>query len=299
VTEKNRTEADAVGELATRAFEPRLMEIEDPIIGRVEVFVGPNNVEPRSIKKLLDEYRTEPERKRGTAALQTLQSFIAHVNRHKDPDSVIFATESNTRLACVFDYNHAGADGDPRFGVHRAHYDCPLSDEWKAWDAIDGKQLGPNEFAEFIESRIADIVDPSSAGDGAKKFADTLGVEFAGPAKVMEMSRGIALRVNAKVARQVNLQSGVTQFVFQEQHNDENGEPLKVPGAFLIAIPVFKGGALYQLPVRLRYRVGSGGTLSWTLARYRDDRALQHAFAEVCETAQKETALPLFFGTPE
>ncbi len=33
---------------------------------------------------------------------------------------------------------------------------------------------------------------------------------------------------------------------------------MAVPAAFVIAIPVFTGGDLYQLPVRLKVREGTG-----------------------------------------
>ena len=36
-------------------------------------------------------------------------------------------------LLAVYDYNHGGEKGDPRFGQHRASYSFPLSDEWQAW----------------------------------------------------------------------------------------------------------------------------------------------------------------------
>lgn len=290
----NRTEADAVGEIAQRAVRPKLMTIDDG----VEVFVAPANIEPRSIKKFIDEYADAPDRRSGTAALRTLDSFVEHVNRHKDTDSVLFATEENTRLVCVFDYNRAGPEGPPRFGKHRAHYDCPLSDEWAAWDEADDETLDATAFAELIETRIGDVVDPSTVQSKAKQFASILGIDFAGPSKIMELSRGVALRVNSKVARTVNLSSGETQFQFEEAHADEAGAPLKVPGAFLIQIPVFKGGPLYQLPVRLRYRVRDR-SIAWTVSMYRADLALQHAFTEVCDAAKERTALPLFYGTPE
>lgn len=85
---------------------------------------------------------------------------------------------------------------------------------------------------------------------------------------------------------------------FSEQHQDEKGAPLKVPGAFLLGIQVFKGGALYQVPARLRYRV-TNQVVSWSFALYRTDVLFQHAFTEACETAKAQTELPLFVGSPE
>ena len=69
-------------------------------------------------------------------------------------------------------------------------------------------------------------------------------------------------------------------------------------GAFLLAIPVFRGGDLYQIAVRLRYRV-QGGAVSWSFELHGADRSFDHAFREACEDARARTELPLFYGQPE
>ncbi len=49
---------------------------------------------------------------------------------------------------------------------------------------------------------------------------------------------------------------------FSEEHKGDDGQPLTIPCAFHILIPVFRGGPRYSMPVRLRYRTG-GGKVSW------------------------------------
>ena len=41
------------------------------------------------------KYPAAPERKKGTAELTRLESFCAHVKRHKDKDTVIFAVDGS------------------------------------------------------------------------------------------------------------------------------------------------------------------------------------------------------------
>lgn len=77
-----------------------------------------------------------------------------------------------------------------------------------------------------------------------------------------------------------------------------DGAPLAIPFAFLLAIPVFRSGAVYQVPARLRYRVRDAG-VTWSFNLYRPERCLDDAFREACERAQKETSLSLFLGSPE
>jgi hypothetical protein len=71
-----------------------------------------------------------------------------------------------------------------------------------------------------------------------------------------------------------------------------------VPGLFLIAIPVFKDGVVYRLPVRLRYRLKEG-TVFWSYDIYRDDKAFKDAYDEICVQIEEETGSHVFVGQPE
>lgn len=312
-----RTENDVLADLAVKAAgKASMLKLED---GQVEIGVAvlPQGIRIESVKKYMDEYRLAPERKKGTAHLGDLASFIAMVNRFKDENSTIFARPAPTpSLLAVFNYNEATdvvridpekepgdqvthIEGKPRFGDHRADYIFPLSEEWKTWNAQDGEPLTQEAFAAFIEDHIGDVADSGAASNELSAFFfEKLGVTFASPARLIELSRGLSVRVGQKVRNAQNLATGEAQVQFIEEHNDESGGPLKVPGAFLLAIPVFQFGPLYQVAARLRYRV-SGGNIVWFFELHRADRIFDHAFKEACETAKKDTSLPLFIGAPE
>lgn len=266
----------------------------------MQVCVIPKGKEIVSIKQFFDEYRTRPERRRGTATLTTLESFIAHVKRHRDDASVVFSDTADRKapkLIAVYDYNEAGGDvTKARFGEHRAVYHFPISEEWTAWTSRT-QAMQQDAFAEFLEERIVDVIDPATVGETVKRFAAELGITLAAPQRLMELSRGLAVRVGQRVVQQVNLSSGEAQLGFEEKHEGESG-PLKVPGGFAIGVPVFRSGALYQVPARLRYRV-HGGAVSWMLSLQRVDQVWDHAITEACDLTAKETGCPLFYGTPE
>lgn len=122
------------------------------------------------------------------------------------------------------------------------------------------------------------------------------GLEFYSPWSLW--ARGLAVTVDSKVTNAVNLATGEGQLSYAEEHRDAGGQSLKVPGALLIAVPVFRSGFAYQIPVRLRYRV-KDGNVTWTLAMYRPERYFDDAFMGACERVREETALPLFVGSPE
>lgn len=252
------------------------------------------------VKSFLDEYLTAPERRRGTARVYDLPSFVGHANRYKDEHSALFADPNPTapRLVAVLNYHEASAAGAPRFGDHRTVYEFPLSEEWQEWIRYDGKEMQQAEFAEFIEERICDLLTPEDAGETARTLMRQLDCVFATPVQVMALSRGLQVRVNKRVTNAVNLQSGEAQVNFEEEHHDQKGEPLRVPGAFLLGIPVFRSGDLYQIAARLRYRV-KGPSVTWSYSLYRTDRVFDHAFQGASKTAAEQTGLPLFVGSPE
>ena len=255
----------------------------------------------KSVKPFLDEYLKAPERKKGTAAMTSLDSFIAHVNRHKDKGTVVFAIDDPKfpSLLAVYDYNHGGEKGEPRFGQHRASYSFPLSDEWQAWMRAGAcEAMTQEDFAELIEDRIGDVMKPEEGGDMIKEFAVNLGVELAGPQRLMTLSRGLKVNVSSKVTNATNLSSGEGQLQFTEEHKTEGGDTLRVPGGFALAIPVFRLGNPWQVPVRLRYRV-KGPVVTWTVGLHRTDLTFATAFKQAVETTAADTGLPLFFGKPE
>ena len=263
--------------------------------------------EIQSVKPHLDQYRTAPERRTGTAIMSTIGSFIEHVNRFRDDDSALFGDRDPIRpsLLAVLDYHCKTAKGSPRFGLHRTSFSFPLSDEWKSWADVDGKKMSQSDFAEFIEDRISDIAPPpdftgeiTESDTKLKEFITLLGGNVASPSKMVELSRGLSVHVGERVKQAVNLSSGEGQIQYESEHKDSEGAALKVPNLFLVAIPVFEGGDLYRIPVRLRYRAAAG-QISWFFEMYRADKVFKHAFDEACDLAAKETSLTLLSGFPE
>jgi len=211
----------------------------------------------------------------------------------------------------------------PRFGRHRAHYAFPLAPEFMAWMSQNGQAMTQADFAVFLEERALDIDPPPindgwftgqapAPGDDASpeerkrfEFMDLLRTmtarlkgEWAGPEKMMDLSRGLKVNEANKVEGKTNVSSGTGALVFVNEHTDEVGEPLKVPNLFLISIPVFKNGPRYLIPVRLRYRLQSGRVI-WFYDTYRHDRVFDHAFDEAISRVQGETGLRVLVGQPE
>ena len=294
-----QAEAGVVAGIVADHLKPTLIDVSAPDGAKAAVLVLPRELHAAGIKAFVDEYRTEPERRMGTATLFDLASFIAHVVRFSDEDSVLFAdpNEKAPALLGVLDYNRGGT-GKPRFGEHRARYAFPLANEWLKWIGQSGTVMSQQPFAEWIENRLADFAPTDAIGPGVQAFVDQIGGAFASPSRLLELAHNLTIRVGSKIHQAHNLASGETQFTYVTEHQDESGAPLKVPSAFLLAIPVFRGGARYQIPARLRHRVKEG-SVTWFFELYRTDVVFDHAFKEACDRAQKDTGLPLLYGTPE
>lgn len=295
-------EAETVAELSRKAtMLPHTMKVRDGDL-EVECLLVPNGATYtiQQVKAIVEPYRAAPERRRGIATLTDLESFIAHTKRFADADSAVFVDRSGPapRLVSVLDYHRAGPTASPRFGMHRGVYTFPLSDEWVAWNMQNARPMGQEEFARFLEDHLCDVVDPTRAGDVAKAFVALLSCGFACAGKLLELSRGLDVHIGQRVKQVIKLASGEASVAFDEQHVDAGGAPLKIPGAFLLALPVFRSGAPYEVPTRLRYRV-SGGQVIWSFEMHRVQAILDHAIQEACQDVAEETKLPVFEGTPE
>ena len=319
------SEADAVARIVREHIKPEVVKVKGQDgIPETEILIlpdGQGGLKAHGVKPYLDPYLRRPERRVGTAKLTDLDSLIGHVNRFKDQGSALFAVDDRDAPAmiAVLNYHPQGAESDPRFGDHQARYDFPLSDEWTAWRGVDGETLEQIDFAEFLEDRIVDVMAPpafltaradpnvtdapepeedQSADRRLFDLVTKIGGKVCGPARLMELSKGLKIHDQQTVKEIVSTTTGEAQLQFETEHRDSEGKPIQVPNLFLLAIPVFHNGPLYRVPVRLRYRLRAG-RISWGLNLHRPDIVQDHAFGEACKRAAEETACPLFFGLPE
>jgi uncharacterized protein YfdQ (DUF2303 family) len=295
----NNTEADAIkkiADLGVAAEKATLRSVIDPRNGFEVPFiaVGERIV---GLKPILDPWLGAPERCLGVAMAQTLEAFIDLTNRHKSDDSAVFASTvpEAPSLTTVIDYHTLGHE--PQFGEHRVHFPFPISSEWKAWNEQNGEEMSQGELCAFIEDNIADLSAPE---DGeSRAYGSMFQTTVATPAEIILLSRGLQVRVNTEVKETRVIQSGEAEITFSEAHNDASGAKLKVPGLFVVAIPMFNGDPeKTRIVARLRYRV-SNGRVRWMYQLWRPDLAvIARVRAAIVEVGEK-TQLPTFEAKPE
>jgi len=262
-----------------------------------------------------------PLRRRGTARLSDLASIIAWANRFKSDHSALFANPDmqTPSLTCIADYHISGPAtvdaeyGDPtaRHCHHRAVYNFPLSDEWLAWTGAAGNPMKKDDFGEFIEANAKDIMDPTpaitkgSTSDANADFENRL-IETAKRiegrygqlTELLTISKRFHVYESNELKVVSNRDTGEREIQFLNEHKTADGAPVKIPNLIIIAIPVFKGGPIYRMPVRFRYRT-QGGALAFTLTIYNPEKAFAASLRESLDIATEQTDLPLFMGTPE
>lgn len=265
---------------------------------KVPVLIDPKSGSVKSVKAIVEEWRIAPIRKTGVATVTTLESFVDLTNRHKTPESVIFAETDwqKPSLTAVIDYHENLSDGQADNGKHRVLYEFPRSQEWEAWAGVHGQSLDQATFAEFIEDHIADLSAPDTREE--EDFRQMFGFKVAYPNELVALSRGLAVHTETRVKSNLVLQSGEGEITWDEEHKDAAGNKLTVPGLFILSIPAFHMGETMRIPVRLRYRVRAGA-LSWTVLLYRPDVFITQEVLRNLQTAADETELPRFVGTPE
>lgn len=302
----NNNNAQAIAELVKKHIKPEIQNIKDTDGTEAQVLILPEGLRTHNIQSYLDENRKNPRRRIGTASFTGIDSLITHANRFKDEHSVLFASPDNSSITSVLDYHEKEASGLPRYGKHRGLYNFPLSQEWKKWKSQNGEKMEQMEFAEFIEDNVSDIIVPpdlsaKDLSESDKQLRSTvkmLSGTLAGPDKMISLSRGIQINEDSVVKSAHNLQSGEIQLQYETKHRDATGQALTIPNLFLIAVPVFENDELYRILIRLRYRKRGGGIM-WFFEMYLPEKIMDDAFKTGCQKAQKETDLPLFFGSPE
>lgn len=315
---------DAVGQIAELARQglakvevltlpkgalPAGLLVDEPTVLAITDKAG--NVEIKSLKPWLDELRGKPAMRAGTATAGTLDSFIDLVRRHADRDSAIFVNADwrKPSMTAVIDYHLARPDplashgdiGDDRLarnGRHRVLYTFPLSESWKAWIANNGQAMSQSDFAAWIEDHIHEIASPDRESLQESRWEADFRMRFADPATLVDLARGLEVKVDSRVKSKVRLQSGETEMVFETEHKDAQGETLTVPGLFLVAVAPFYLGDPMRIPARLRYRV-AGGTLVWSYDLFRPDEFITQRVRADVETVLSGTGLPVYDGAPE
>lgn len=238
-------------------------------------------------KKQRLERAAGPDRRTGTAQLQSLQSFIDHANRFKaEGSSAVWANAAARQLVSVLDYHPAGAENPARWGRHRGVYGCPLSEAWLAWGGGKAVELEQDDFAALLDGRDRELAS-------GKLPSGTSAPE---PSMLISLASNLEVYSHAQAKRERDPGTGKLKISFNEEKGVSGVVP--IPPSFLVSIPVFEDAEPRTLEVRLRVAV-EDARAKFTVQIHAAGDILRASFQELCATVNSQTALPVFTGVPE
>ncbi len=283
-----------------KSIEPRVITNSG-----VDFLVHNNEMSVKDLSALTDKYLPAPRRRTGTTTLARLQSYIDFTLRHKNEDSIVLVegtVDKNSIKAealTIFNADPKGGDDlKAGHGDFKCDYKFPISKELAAFIDNNGKRMSQADFALFLEDHITDMASPhdSETVGGVSNFSQVekaLGGKGADPITMLELSRGLEVRVTETVKNATKLQSGEMCLKYSTEHSNADGTPLTIPAWFLIRLPLFEGGQPVDVPVRLRYRVNEG-TAIWFYELYQMNKAFDEAFDQAVAYIKEQTELPVF-----
>ncbi len=234
-----------------------------------------------------DARADKPLRRKGTANLQSVDSFCQHVNRFKSLASVVWADAAARKFVGVLNYHPEGAASDPAWGDHRAVYPCPLSTEWQAWGQGREMKLSQDAFATALVRREKDLA--ANAGASADN-------PYPSPADLMTLAANLETYNNMKSKRERDPRTGKMSVSFSEDTGIKGN--VTIPPAFAVKIPIFEDSLPVLVEVSLRMEIVENAPV-FVIGISDADKVLRAAFAGLMEAVKTACELPVFVGTPE
>lgn len=226
----------------------------------------------------LEKYLPTPRRKAGTVTLHNAASLAAYFNKHKiEGASTLYADVTEQRVAAIINED---AGDQPGWRDHRAVLVLEHTDAWDIWSEHDGQWMSQVQFAELVEDRLTDIVEP----DGAT---------------MLEIALTFQSHTKANFESNYRLVDGQRQYTYTEETTSGavNGT-VEIPQEITLGIAPFEvSPEPYKVIARFRHRSQNGALLfGYKLDRPED--VIRTAFDDAVKTIEDTTNTPVLYGVP-
>lgn len=226
----------------------------------------------------LDHFRERPIRIEAQPRFYDVPSFVAYLDRHSgDREALtIWADRGQSQIEAILDSH---TPGGPSWQRHRAYLFLKRSSEWLTWTGEDGVMVSQQEFAEFLEDNLADIVDPPAA-------------------QLLEVVTTLSATTKVEFKSGVRLDNGQIKVQYEETMSARAGQKgnLEIPYSFSLGIRVYQAGDPYRVNARLRYRI-EHGALRLGFVLERTDDVMEAAFNEtVLKLREALDGHPVYLG---
>lgn len=219
-------------------------------------------------KEFFDEV---PATKRGTIAMESLDSLVEYSKRFGTIDSIILASLDDLNIHSVMDWQDPETVEYGAWGEHSATFALRLTREWTHWIGVSGKPLAQKEFAEFIEEHLEEIKSPSSSD-------------------VLTVVTTLTGKRKVNFTNATNLGNGDVSLQWEEITDAKGAGDIRVPSQITLAIPVFRGAeesTTFEIKALFRYRI-QDGRLTFEIKLLHADRVLDLAFAQIVASLRED-----------
>lgn len=159
MTNLTDTQAAVDAGMRSASAPSRVTWIEHPLDSKIRVPLVIDadglSVPVDALAELDSRYSLRP--RATSATLTEVDSFISYLRRWGSDRTVVYADTADLELNAVLD-DYPAYSGGQSARSHRASYTCPRSPSWIAWSGIDSKPQSQTQFADFIESKLEDMV---------------------------------------------------------------------------------------------------------------------------------------------
>jgi uncharacterized protein YfdQ (DUF2303 family) len=224
-----------------------------------------------------DRLRSVPRRVTGDAVVTDTSSWLAYYGKYADDSAEVFGDVRTSTVVGIL--NAPDAAAAPGWGDHRVTLQLQHSAAWQAWVALNGKPMSQTRFAEHIEDRTPDLVEPDAA-------------------TMLEVAQSIEATNGLKFESGSRLQSGQKRFVYTEKIEARAGQrgELDIPTQIKIKLPVWRGVDIaVEMTARFRFRITAEGLqLAYVLDQLDDQ--VDAAWSALLDELTSKIPVPVLAG---
>lgn len=217
----------------------------------------------------LEPHLANPVLKRGTRTLIDRDSFVTHVNDHKQKGTAIFASLSGAKLTAVFDDHEPGEEGKAGWQKHQVILDLQADPDWRQWLDLS-KPVEQDEFAQALQDLSHTIEEPDAAAvrDIVLKFQAT---------QVRSFERPV-----------FNEQTDSVTIGYKDE--TEQAGSMRLPEKLYLAVSPYRSVAPVTTEAFTRFRF-SGGKVLFCVKIIRPDKVEEESFRQVVRHIEEKTGL--------
>lgn len=234
--------------------------------------------EGREYHEISDEHGlnlTTPRYIHQSLTLQTTDSLVDYINRHKGESTLLFADISANAIVAQIDYH---APDKAAQVAHRATLTLSFSEEWRLWSEISGRLQEQLAFARFIEENATDIRAPAAAD-------------------LLEAVRDLQAHRKVSFIKAVRTSSENESFEYQDETKATTKGDIELPTKFKLGLPVYFGEPETELFAFLRWAIDADkGGLKLGIQLHRAEHVRQAVFKQIVLGVSQRTDRQAVFG---